>query len=196
MRETICVSGTKIHVEQLAAALQKRQMEGIAVSAPRATKGTLFGRAPLGQFGLFEILISVASSMVSSAAYDGIKRIIAGFSKDGRVEVVTTAPKSEPKPNFARAKGKFAKSQAPKMKTEEMIQPVSLLLRRALGTAVFDFAYDPYTLVVKFPKLGAQYRFERFLSTAQLSCTKTRIGYSIMEPRLARFFHSYTFRRL
>jgi len=123
MRETICVSGTKIHVEQLAAALQKRQMEGIAVSAPRATKGTLFGRAPLGQFGLFEILISVASSMVSSAAYDGIKRIIAGFSKDGRVEVVTTAPKSEPKPkpNFARrsAKGKFAKSQAPKRRPKK-----------------------------------------------------------------------------
>lgn len=33
-----------------------------------------------------------------------------------------------------------------------MIQPVPLLWRRALGTALFDFAYDPYTLIVKFPK--------------------------------------------
>lgn len=33
-----------------------------------------------------------------------------------------------------------------------MIGPVSLLRRKALGTALFDFAYDPYTLLVKFPK--------------------------------------------
>lgn len=123
MRETICVSGTKIHIEQLAAALRESQVEGIEVSDARAAKGTLFGRAPLGQFGLFEILISVASSMVSSAAYDGIKRIVAGFSKDGRVEVVTTAPKSEPKPKpkFARgsAKNKVRKSEAPKKRPKK-----------------------------------------------------------------------------
>lgn len=33
-----------------------------------------------------------------------------------------------------------------------MIQPSPLLCRGALGTALFDFAYDPYTLLVKFPK--------------------------------------------
>lgn len=33
-----------------------------------------------------------------------------------------------------------------------MIRPVPLLWRKALGTALFDFAYDPYTLLVKFPK--------------------------------------------
>jgi hypothetical protein len=33
-----------------------------------------------------------------------------------------------------------------------MIQPAPLLRRKALGTALFDFAYDPYTLLLKFPK--------------------------------------------
>lgn len=33
-----------------------------------------------------------------------------------------------------------------------MIRPVPLLQRKALGTSLFNFAYDPYTLIVKFPK--------------------------------------------
>lgn len=123
MRETICVSGTKIYVEQLAAALREKQVEGIGISDPRPAKGTLFGRSPLGQFGVFEILVSVAASLVSSAAYDGIKRIIASFSKDGKVEVVTTTLKSEPrpKPKFAGAiaKNKLAKSEAPKRRPKK-----------------------------------------------------------------------------
>jgi hypothetical protein len=33
-----------------------------------------------------------------------------------------------------------------------VIQPAPLFRRRSLGTALFDFAYDPDTLLVKFPK--------------------------------------------
>lgn len=123
MHETIRVSGTKTHVQQLADALRERQVEGIEVSDPRPAKGNLFGRAPLGQVGLFEILISVAASLVSSAAYDGIKRIIAGFSKEGKVEAVTTIPKSEPKPKPKSAggseKNKIARLEAPKRRPKK-----------------------------------------------------------------------------
>jgi hypothetical protein len=45
-----------------------------------------------------------------------------------------------------------------------MIQQVPLLRRKALGTSLFNFAYDPYTLIVKFPKdLG-----ERFISVREM----------------------------
>jgi hypothetical protein len=103
MNETIRVRGTKERLEQLAAAVRANPVQGIDVTSPRPAKGTLLGRAPLGQVGLFEILISVAASMISSAAYDGIKRLIAGFSKSDQVEVVPMAQESAPKP-----KGKSA----------------------------------------------------------------------------------------
>jgi hypothetical protein len=121
MHETICVRGAPKNVAQLATAIRESQVEGIEVSVPLPTKGNLLSRAPLGQFGLVEILISVASSMVSSAAYDGIKRIIADFSKDGKVEVVKAAPKSEPTPKSerGRAKSKTAKSEASKKRLKK-----------------------------------------------------------------------------
>jgi hypothetical protein len=91
MRETFYVSGSTESLEQLAAALRKNQVEGIEISAPQPAKGTLLSRAPLGQFGLFEILISVAANLASSAAYDGIKRVIGEFSQGGKVKVVTAS---------------------------------------------------------------------------------------------------------
>lgn len=44
-----------------------------------------------------------------------------------------------------------------------MIEPVPLLQRKALGTALFDFAYDPYTLLLKFPRES-----ERSISVGEL----------------------------
>lgn len=98
MRETFHVSGSKENLELLAAALWETQVEGIELSAPRPAKGSLLSRAPLGQFGLFEILISVAANLASSAAYDAIKRVIGEFSQAGKVKLVTgSKPTSTPK---------------------------------------------------------------------------------------------------
>jgi hypothetical protein len=98
MSETFYVSGSKENLEQLAAVLRESQVEGIELSAPQPAKGTLLSRAPLGQFGLFEILISVAANLASSAVYEGIKRVIGEFSKAGKVKVVTASkPTSTPK---------------------------------------------------------------------------------------------------
>ena len=89
MRETFYVSGSKENLEQLAAALRTSQVEGIEISAPQPTKGNLLSRVPLGQFGIFEILISVAANLASSAAYDGLKRVIGEFSQAGKVKVAS-----------------------------------------------------------------------------------------------------------
>lgn len=118
MHETICIRGGRTHVEALAAAIRESQIEGIEVSVPLPSEGNLLSRAPLGQFGLFEVLISIAGSMVSSAAYDSIKLLIAGFSKDGKVEVVTSLPqprhKTKSKSEEGSTKHKPGKSGAPK----------------------------------------------------------------------------------
>lgn len=98
MLETFYVTGSKENLEQLAAALRESQVQGIELSTPQAAKGSLLGRAPLGQFGLFEILISVAANLVSSATYDGIKRVIGQFTQAGKVKVITgSKPTSPPK---------------------------------------------------------------------------------------------------
>jgi hypothetical protein len=121
MHKTICVRGAPKNVNQLVSAIRESQVEGIEVSVALPIKGNLLSRVPLGQFGLVEILVSVASSMVSSAAYDGIKRIIADFSKDGKVEVVTAPPKSEltPKSGRSPAKSKPAKSEPSKKRPKK-----------------------------------------------------------------------------
>lgn len=97
MHETISVTGSKEHLEQLVSILRERGIEGIEISDPRAAKGTLLSRAPLGQFGLFEILISVAANLASSAVYDGAKQIIERFAQGGKIRVVS-ASKSSSKP--------------------------------------------------------------------------------------------------
>lgn len=93
MRKTISVTGSKEHLEQLASTLREKRIEGIEISDPRAAKDTLLSREPLGQFGLFEIMISVAANLASSAVYDGIKQIIDRLAQDGKVKVAN-APKS------------------------------------------------------------------------------------------------------
>ncbi len=123
MRETIRVRGTRVHVEQLTTAIRDSQVQGVEVSAPVVTNGNLLNRTPLGQFGLVEILISIAGSMVSSAAYDGIKRIIDSFTRDGKVEVVATDPKTQSKhaqkSNRGHTKKKPVKSAAPKKRPQK-----------------------------------------------------------------------------
>lgn len=114
MRETIYITGSKVHLEQLAAVLRGSQVEGIELSNPQPAKGNLLSRAPLGQSGLFEILISIAVSLVSSAAYDGIKRVIDEFSQAGKVKVVPASkPPSTPK---RRSGSSSAKKTSPKSK--------------------------------------------------------------------------------
>jgi hypothetical protein len=113
---TICVRGARAHIEALRAVIRDSEFDGIEVSGPLPSKGNLLSRTPLGQSGIFELLISVAASMASSAAYDGVKLLIAQFSKDGKVETATITPEPKHKPKSSResAKHKPEKSGAPK----------------------------------------------------------------------------------
>jgi hypothetical protein len=113
--ETIRVEGSESNIDELYNAIRRYAGKGIDISTPIPVRGSLTGRTPLGQVALLEIVVSVLGSIAASAAYDGIKKVIAAAAKDGKVAATppsTLAPaqqKNVPQKGRTKARAKSLK---------------------------------------------------------------------------------------